>query len=88
MKVKKKKLFKAKFVSETPQSKCMYVLWQVFQQLLLIGKLDAVAIAASLFSNWFWHILTSTSSARHKAIQVRHGEVCVEVVSQCCESVY
>lgn len=61
----RKENLKAKLVSETPQSKCIYVLWQVFQQLLLIGKLDAVAIAASLFTNWFWHILTSTSSARH-----------------------
>lgn len=37
----------------------------MFQQLLVIGKFDAVAIAASLFTNWFWHIITSTSSARH-----------------------
>lgn len=65
IKKEKEKKLKSKFCFRDPQSKCIYVLWQVFQQLLLIGKLVAVAIAASLFTNWFWHILTSTTSARH-----------------------
>lgn len=64
-KKEKEKELKSKVCLRDPQSKCIYVLWQVFQQLLVIGKLDAVAIAASLFTNWFWHIITSTSSARH-----------------------
>lgn len=70
------------------QCKCICVLWQVFQQLLLIGKLDAVAIATSLFANWFWHILSSTSLARHKAIKMRHVKISVKMVSLCCESVH
>lgn len=65
VKKEKEKKLKSKFCFRDPQSKCIYVLWQVFQQLLLIGKLVAVAIAASLFANWFWHILTRTTSARH-----------------------
>lgn len=62
------------------------MLWQVFQQLLLIGKLDAVTIATSLFANWFWHILSSTSLARHKAIQMRHVKISVKMMSLCCVS--